>query len=328
MLGSGITIVRAMELICDGTTKPKLLAVYEKLLKDVQQGFTLSEAMRLQPKSFPELLINMLASGEASGQMERVTAKMAVHYEKEHKLNSKVKSAMMYPMILSILLVVVVLAIFMIILPEFFETFENIELPLITKIMVAISDFLINRFYVFIVAVVAIVVLIMYLFTTKGFRLWFDKRKTKMRPIGKLMRTIYTARFSRTLSSLYSSGVTMITAIELTGTIIGNKYIAGQFDGIVKDVRNGAPLSESVRKVEGFDKKLASTLLIGEESGRLDTMLESIAETFDYDADVATDRLTRLIEPVMLIVMGVIIGFIMLSVIMPLMSLYQNAGGL
>jgi type IV pilus assembly protein PilC len=325
MLSSGITAVRALEIIKERDFKnKKLKGVYEALHKAVQNGLTLSEGMRQLGRSFPELLINMFASGEVSGQMEKVTDKMAVHYDKENRLNGKVNSAMTYPKILAVVTLLVIIAIFAIILPPFFDTLKDIPQPTLTKVIIAMSDFMIARWYVIIIVALSLVALVVYLLRVPGIRFRFDQSKLHMPIIGKLLYIIYTARFARTLSSLYSSGVSMIKALEISGTVVGNKYIEGQFPEVIKDVRNGETLSAAVRKVKGFDNKLPNTILIGEESGRLDTMLVSTADGFDYEAEQATGNLVQLVEPVMLVVMAVVIGTVMMAVLMPLLSMYSN----
>jgi len=328
MLGSGITLVRAMEILKDRDFKPKLRMVYEKIHKDVQQGFTLSEAMRLQPRAFPGLLVNMYASGEASGQLEQVANKMAVHYDKENRLNGKVKTAMTYPIILLVVTLVVVMLIFTVVLPQFFELLGDIELPLITRVVIAISGFMQSNWLYVIIGVLTVIAICQYLMRIRKVALKVDRLKIRVPIIGKLLKIIYTARFARTLSSLYTSGISMLNALEITRTTISNTYIENQFDDVIKSVRNGEFLSESVAMVDGFDKKLSATILIGEETGRLDAMLESTAESFDYEAEMATGRLVQLLEPVMIVILAVVVGGIMLAVMMPIMTLYQNTGNL
>lgn len=328
MLSSGITAVRALELIRDSQQKAAIRNIVTKLHKDVSQGVTISEAMRLQKRAFPELLVNMYASGEISGQLEKVATKMGVHYDKENRLNGKVKGAMFYPMILAVVTVIVVLLIFMVIMPDFIDTLVglDIELPGITKAVMAISNYLTTQGYVVLIVVAVLVALVIYLLTIPKVRLAFDKFKLRMPILGKLLSIIYTARFARTLSSLYTSGISMINALEISATIVGNKYIEKQFEEVAMDVRNGEPLSASTAKVDGMARKLPSMMLIGEESGRLDTMLESTAEAFDYDSEMATGRLVQLIEPIMLVIMAGIIGVIMMSVLLPCFSMYSNMG--
>ena len=326
MLSSGITVVRAMEIFKERDFKPKLKAIYEKMHKDIQQGLALSEAMQHHGNAFPELLVNMVASGETSGKLENVMDRMALHYDKEHRLNGKIKSATRYPKILGAATVGVVLIIFTFVLPQFFDILEGVELPLITRAVIAASDFIIARWYIILIVVLVCIVLVQYLLTVYKIRLAFDKAKLRMPVIGKLLRIIYTARFSRTLSSLYSSGVSMIRSLEITGTIVMNKYIESQFSDLVKDVRNGEALSDSVRKIDGFDNKLPNTILVGEEAGRLDTMLVSTADSFEYEAEQASEALVAFSEPIMIVAMGIVIIVVLLSVMMPMAALYEGFG--
>ena len=326
MLGSGITMIRAIKIMEERDVKPAIKKVYGLLYQEIQRGNTLSYAMELTDGSFPELLINMYKSGEASGQMEGTARKMADHYEKEHKLRGKIKSAMTYPVILFFITVAVVVLIFTLILPQFFTLFEGIELPAITRLMIAISNSMTSYWYIYLIGLLIIIALSGFLVTVPSVKRGLDHFKLKIPKIGKLMKIIYTARFARTLSSLYSSGLAMINALTIGGATIGNSYLQGQFPAVIEQVRNGEPLSASIKLIDGFDAKLVATIYIGEESGNLDSMLESVADSFDYEAEMATTRLVTFIEPIMIIIMASIVGGIMLSVMLPIMTLYQNIG--
>lgn len=326
MLGSGITMIRAIKIMEERDVKPAIKKVYGLLYQEIQRGNTLSYAMEATDGSFPELLINMYKSGEASGQMEGTARKMADHYEKEHKLRGKIKSAMTYPVILFFITVAVVVLIFTLILPQFFTLFEGIELPAITRLMIAISNSMTSYWYIYLIGLLIIIALGGFLVTVPSVKRGLDHFKLKIPKIGKLMKIIYTARFARTLSSLYSSGLAMINALTIGGATIGNSYLQGQFPAVIEQVRNGEPLSASIKLIDGFDAKLVATIYIGEESGNLDSMLESVADSFDYEAEMATTRLVTFIEPIMIIIMASIVGGIMLSVMLPIMTLYQNIG--
>ena len=326
MMASGITVIRAIKIMAERDIKPPLKKVYDTLYREIQRGNTLSFAMEATEGSFPELLINMYKAGEASGQMEGTARKMADHYEKEHKLNGKIKSAMTYPAILFVVTIMVVILIFTVILPQFFTLFKGIELPMITQIMINISTSLTNYWLFYIIGTLIMIVLMKFLLAVPSVKLGLDKFKLKIPQIGKLLKIIYTARFARTLSSLYSSGLAMINALNISGSIIGNTYLQSQFPDAIAQVRNGEPLSASIATIKGFDPKLVSTIYIGEESGNLDEMLETVADSFDYEAEMATTRMVTFIEPVMIIIMAVIVGGIMLSVMLPIMTLYQNIG--
>ncbi|WP_286945373.1 type II secretion system F family protein [Acetobacterium sp. UBA5834] len=326
MLGSGITMIRAIKIMEERDIKPAIKKVYGVLYQEIQRGNTLSYAMEATGGSFPELLINMYKSGEASGQMEGTARKMADHYEKEHKLRGKIKSAMTYPIILFVITIMVVVLIFTLILPQFFTLFEGIELPAITQLMINISNSMTTYWYIYLIGLLILIVLGGFLVTVPQVKKALDQFKLKIPKIGKLMKIIYTARFARTLSSLYSSGLAMINALTISGATIGNSYLQSQFPQAIEQVRNGEPLSASIQTIEGFDAKLVSTIYIGEESGNLDDMLESVADSFDYEAEMATTRLVTFIEPIMIIIMASIVGAIILSVMLPIMTLYQNIG--
>lgn len=326
MMAAGITVIRAIKIMAERDIKPPLRKVYEILYQEIQRGNTLSFAMEATAGAFPELLVNMYKAGEASGQMEGTAREMADHYEKEHKLNGKIKGAMTYPAILFVVTIMVVILIFTVILPQFFTLFKGIKLPLITQIMINISGSLTNYWLFYIIGTLIFIVLMKFLLGVPSVKEGLDKFKLKIPKVGKLLKIIYTARFARTLSSLYSSGLAMINALNISGSIIGNKYLEGQFPNAIAQVRNGEPLSASIATIKGFDPKLVSTIYIGEESGNLDEMLETVADSFDYEAEMATTRMVTFIEPVMIIIMAVIVGGIMLSVMLPIMTLYQNIG--
>ncbi len=324
MVDSGIPVIRAIGIMKERDVKPKQKEIYEIIYKNVSNGMTLSEAMRQCGSVYPELFINMYASGESSGQLEMTARKMFVHYDKEHKLNAKVKQAMMYPMILSILVAGVVLLLFTFVLPQFFEIFEGMELPLITRIVMGISHFVTGNFLYILIGVLVTIAGVQYLLKVPKIRLGYDKAKLKMPVVGKLLKIIYTARFARTLASLYTSGINLTNCLTICSTIIGNKYIESQFAPMIKEVRDGEPLSKVTAKIIGFDVKLPSMMFIGEESGRLSSMLETVAESFDFEAEAASARMVGLMEPIMIVVMAGVIGSIMISVMLPLMQTYNQ----
>jgi type IV pilus assembly protein PilC len=326
MLGSGIPVIRAMKILEERDVKPGLKKVYEVILREIQRGNTLSEAMELSGGSFPELMINIFRAGEASGQLENSARKMADHYEKEHKLKEKVRAAMTYPIILFGVTVVVVLLVFTLILPQFFELFDGIELPALTKFMLFLSNSLETYGLFYLIGLLLIVAIGAFVLSIPKVKLQTDKVKLKIPKIGHLLRIIYTARFARNLSSLYSSGLPMINALNIGGDTVGNTYIRDQFISVVEAVRNGQALSAAVEQVDGFDAKLVATIYIGEESGRLDEMLENVSDAYDYEAEMATARMVTYIEPIMIITMAFMVGSIILSVMMPIMTLYQNIG--
>lgn len=326
MLSSGITLIRAMNIILQSDLRPKQRILYQQVYQGLQRGQSFSEALEAQNGAFPLLMINMFRAGEATGKMDQAAKKVAVHYEKDHKVRSKIKNAMVYPVILICVAIFVMLGIFIFILPSFFDTFQqlDIELPGITKAVMAFSNLLTAHWAACLLAVIAILLAVIMLWQIPQVKWQVDKCKLKLPKVGKLLRTIYTARFARTLSTLYTSGLPMMQALRVAADTIGNRYIAGQFEQVIAEIRSGAPLSASLRLVDGFVSKLMSVTLIGEEAGRLDEMLDNMADSFDFESEKAIDRLVAMLEPAMIVILAIGVGTIMISVMLPLYTMYAN----
>lgn len=324
MLGAGVSIMKAMSLMLERESNKNVKGVYEEVLKTINRGNTLSTSMEKCEGSFPDMMINIFKSGEASGKLDKSALKMADYFERNHKLNTKVRNAMTYPLVLFVVTIMVVIIVFTVILPQFFELFDGIEIPLITRIMIGISYAL--KEYGIIIAILFVLMgaFLVKLYKTDRVRLAIDEKKVKMKKAGRLLSIIYTARFARTLSSLYSSGLVLLDAVKFSSIVTGNKYIESQFPAIMSKIKAGNSLSSSIDTMEGFDPKLKAVIYIGEETGKLDEMLNSIADSFDHDAEAATTRLLTLIEPVMIVTMAVIVGGIMLSVMLPILTMYNN----
>lgn len=328
MMGSGISLIRAMSILLQREHNPKIKAIYTDVYRKLQQGLTLSTAMQAQGKAFPELMINMYRTGESSGQMEKVAMTMALQYEKDNRINSKIRNAMIYPVILIFVTIFVIIIVFTWIIPSFSSAFEGMEMPFITRMMTGLSAIMLHYWYWILIVILCAIAAINTALRVEKIRYKFDRMKLKIPTIGKLLGIIYTARFARTLCSLYTSGVSIINSLSIIQDTIGNKYIESQFDEVIKSVRNGTSLSQSIQKIDGFDTKLASSIYIGEESGKLDTMLTSLADDFDYDSEIATQRMVTLLEPIMIIFLALIVCLVMLSVLMPVFNMYQDPSGI
>lgn len=328
LLDAGVTLVRALNIIAEEEgLDPRYRMIYLSVLALIRQGVPLSEAMEQQGNAFPILLISMIRSAEANGNIDQTAKRMANHYEKERKLNGKVTSAMIYPVILSILLVIVIIFVLTYMVPQFDDIFSSMEsLPLPTVILLGISDGLKNHWLGVIITVAVVVIGFRLLLRIPAVKLTMDKIKLKLPIIGKLLRRIYTARFARTLSSLYGSGLPIVTALQIGKSTIGNLYIESQFDAVIAKVRAGEALSSSLSEIDGFIKKLSSTILVGEETGSLDDMLDSTAESLDYEAEKALEKMVSLLEPVLIIIMGLVIGFVVVAVILPVYQSYSTIG--
>lgn len=325
LLGAGVSLVRALAMVSqEETTKPVYRKIYEDVLRRVRQGTPLSEAMEEQGKAFPPLLIHMFRSAEASGSLDKASIRMASHYDKEYRMHSKLVSAMTYPCILLGLIVVVVLIIFTFVIPQFEDLFSQMEeLPALTKGVMAFKDLLVNHWLLILVVLAAAVVLFRALLRIPAVCQKKDKIKVHLPLVGKLLKVVYTARFARTLSSLYSAGLPIVQALQVGCRTVGNSYIESQFDEAVAKVRGGATLSEALRGIDGFITKLSSSILVGEETGSLDSMLDSTADTLDYESEMAINRMVTFLEPAMIVVMAILVGIVVIAVIMPIYGSYD-----
>lgn len=328
MLSAGVTLVRALGILSqEETRKAKERAAIAQVLKLVRQGQSISDAMEQQRGAFPLLMVNMYRAAETSGKLADTAKRLAVHYEKEHQLNTRIKGATIYPKILSVLLVVVVTFIMSFILPQLSDLFDNLTtLPMPTRILFAISDFIGNYWQGLLIGLLVLVVLGVVLNKMPAVQLFKDRMKLKIPVAGKLFMIIYTARFARSLSSLYSAGIPIITAMQIARKTIGNRYVEKQFDGAISRLRAGKPLSEVLDGIYGFRKKLPSVVRVGEESGDLVQMLDAMADSFDYESEMAVGRLISYMEPILIVFMALIIGFIMIAVMLPIYESYTAIG--
>ena len=329
LIKAGITLVKALRIISeDEAIKPQEREIYAEVLRDVRQGMTLSDALMEQGDTFPNLFINMMRSSENAGNMDTTAEQMAEYYSKEYRLQQKVKSSMTYPKILGALIVIVVIVIMGFVLPQFGSLFSQMDsLPVATKVLMGMSSFVQNRWYVLIFAAVILYIAFKLIFSIPKVKYYKDKFEIHAPKIGKLRQIVYTARFARTLSSLYSAGIPILTCLSIAKTTIGNSYIESQFDRLIADIRAGETLSAAIDKVDGFTKKLSSTVMVGEETGSLDSMLVSIADQMDYESEIAIGKMVAMLEPLMIVVMAVVVGFIMIAVIQPIYGSYQSIAG-
>ncbi len=325
LIGAGVSLVRALRIICDDETlRQKERNLYENVLKQVRTGISLSEAMTMQGMAFPSMMINMFKSAEASGTLEATANQMAEYYAKEYKLYKKIKSSMTYPKILGVLMVVVLAIIMGYVVPQFEDLFAQMEsLPATTEILLGLSNFIANKWYLIILFGVIGFILFKLLFSVPSIKYLKDKMKIKFPKLGKLQKIIYTARFSRTLASLYNAGLPIISCITIARDTIGNRYLEAQFDTVIKDIQAGQNLSDALAKVDGFVKKLVSSVVVGEETGTLDDMLNSAADQLEYDSEMAVQSMVSMLEPLIIVVLAFTVGFIIISVIQPIYGSYD-----
>ncbi len=324
MLCSGIPLVKAINIILGNDISQNLKNTFTEINTAIKRGCSLSEAMEIQTNVFPELMISMIKAGEETGRLDETTLKLSKMYEKEHRINSSIKNAMAYPISLLILTVIIMIAIFTLILPKFFELFEDIQLPISTRIVLAIGNIFKNHLVEIIMIIGGVITFIICLLKLPSTRMKIDKMILGIPKIGNLLKIIYTSRFASTLSSLYSSGIPVASAITTAGNTTGNSYISAQITEASKKIRSGVSLAEALSNIDGFERKLSSSLAVGEESGKIDTLLDSLSDSYEYEAENALKKIVSFIEPVMIFIMGIFVAFVVISVMQPIYTLYSN----
>ncbi|HPP31926.1 MAG TPA: type II secretion system F family protein [Soehngenia sp.] len=326
MLDAGINIVNSLDILSAQTENKTLKKAIKDVAENVQKGITLSEAMKMHPKVFPTILINMVEAGEVSGNLDTILERMAVHFEKENKTENKVRSSMVYPIVLMIVSVAVVIFMLIFILPTFVGMFEGSDtpLPLPTRILIGLSDFLKSYWYIFIGIVALLVFGITSFINSENGRRLFDGIKLKLPIIKGTTVKIVTSRFTRTLSTLMSSGIPLLRSMEVVSRVVNNKVVEEKLISGIEDIRRGVPLSRMIRDVEIFPPMVDSMVKIGEESGALDDILLKTADFYDEEVDVALTRLTSMLEPLMIVFMALIIGFIVIAMYLPMFEVVNT----
>ncbi|MBE6849192.1 MAG: type II secretion system F family protein [Ruminococcus sp.] len=316
MLTSGLTLVKALDILSKEQPNEASKAVWQSVYENVQKGESFSSSLEAFKGVFPDFLISMVSAGESSGSLDIIMQRMSDHYAKENKMNNTVKGAMTYPIILLILCIAIVIGMFTFIMPTFANLFESEEdMPPLTRVMMGFSDSLVNYWFVYLGVIVVVVFAIIYALKLPNTRLKWDKFIIKGPAFGPLVVKIYTARFARTLASLYSSGIPMVECLQRSSAILGNRYISQCFENVVDEVKQGETLSASITRTEIFDSMFCSIIYVGEEAGALDTILQKTSDYYDEEADSAVGRLVSLLEPVMIIIMGIAVALVVASVL-------------
>ena len=326
MLDAGVSIVNALDILATELPNKKLREILRDMDEDVKKGELLSASMMKHKKYFPQLLIKMIESGEISGNMDEMMLRMANHFEKENKINNKVKSAMTYPSVLSVVALGAVMFIMTFVMPTFIGMFEEegIELPTITKFTIGASKFLSNNVILIVIIMAILVVLFNFYKSTEVGSKQISKLKLTLPIIGELNKKIIVSRFTRTLSTLLASGVSLIHALPTVAGVLENKLAESSILKIREDVVRGETLSKSIREEQIFPNMLASMIKIGEESGSLDDILNKTADFYDEEVEQTIQTTTALIEPLLIAVMGLVIGLIVISIMLPMFDMYTQ----
>lgn len=326
MLDAGVPILTCLSILSEQIQNVKLKKAIKGVEEDVEKGGVLSDAMKKYTDVFPDLLISLVTSGEASGNLDAIMLRMATHYEKENKINNKVKSAMIYPMVLSFVAVAAVVFILTYVMPTFMTIFEGsgTVLPWSTKLLLGISSGIQNDWFFIIVLILLItIVLRIFLKSDQGILL-SSKLKLKLPILKKLNQMIIVSRFTRTLSTLIASGLPLINSLEIVAGGAGNKVAENALIKIRDSVMRGESLYSSMRESEVFPAMLYSMVKIGEETGSLDDILNKTADFYDEELESTIQTSVAMIEPLLILVMGLVIGFIVISIMLPMFDSYSQ----
>lgn len=325
ILGAGVTILNALQMLSEQTENKVLREATKQVQIDVEKGESLTSAMSKHKETFPPLLIHMVEAGEASGSLEVSFERMAIQFEKQAKVNGMVKKAMIYPIVVLCVAVVVVIVMLVVVFPQFEDMFAQVdgELPAITRMMIAISDF-IKRFWWLLAIIVAGIVLAIQTFRkTPNGQLFFSKMALNLPAVSNLTIKSASATFSRTLSTLLAAGISLIDAVEITAKVINNVIVKEALNDTIDEIKRGVPLSVPLRESEVFPPMVYQMTRIGEETGNVEGMLSKIADYYEEEVENATAALTSLLEPLIIIVLGVLVGAILLSIYMPILGIYS-----
>jgi type IV pilus assembly protein PilC len=330
MIDAGLPLLSSLNVLIEQTDNPRIKKALQDVYKKVKEGETLSHSLGDHPSIFPNLMVNMVEAGEVGGVLDTVLNRLASHFEKEHKMNEKIKSALTYPTVVSIMAVLSVVFILTFVLPTFVQMFDNMkmELPLLTRILLAISSILRNYAPVLIFLMVAGAYGLKIAYQREQTKQMIDALALRIPVVGMLSRKIGIARFSRTLSTLLHGGVPIITSLEVVQKTIGNLSMMKALEQAQSGIKEGMGLASTLAQSKVFTPMVVQMVAIGEESGALDKMLEKIADFYESDVDDVVSRLSSIIEPVIIGVLGVVIGLIVIAIMIPMFDVIAIAGSM
>jgi type IV pilus assembly protein PilC len=328
MIDAGLPLVQCLEILGSQQEHKNFKRSLIQIRQDVEAGSSLAEAMRKHPKTFNDLYTNMVAAGEAGGILDTILQRLATYIEKAVKLNSQVKSAMIYPVAVISIAVIVVAVILWKVIPVFASLFAGLgaELPMPTLIVIALSNFIGDWWWAIgLFLVISTFSIRKYHATYKGKRV-LDNILLKAPVFGLLLRKIAVARFCRTLSTLTSSGVPILDGLQITAKTAGNSIVEDAIMATRKSVEEGKTISEPLGETEVFPSMVIQMIAVGEQTGALDTMLSKIADFYEDEVDLAVAGLMKLLEPILIAFLGVAIGGIVIAMYMPMFSLIGQMG--
>jgi type IV pilus assembly protein PilC len=326
MIDAGLPLVQCLDILGTQEEDRNFAAVIDQTRADVEAGASLADAMRKHPRTFDPLFTNMIAAGEAGGILDTILKRLATYIEKAVKLTGQVKSAMVYPVAVIVIAAVVVGVILWKVIPTFATLFAGLgaELPLPTRIVIAMSDNLVTYFPVLLVGLGAIGYGFGRYYKTPGGRRVVDRNLLRMPILGSILRKIAVARFCRTLATLISSGVPILDGLEITARTAGNSIVEDAVMTTRKSIERGETIAAPLKDTAVFPAMVVQMIGVGEATGALDTMLAKIADFYEEEVDTAVAGLLTLLEPVMIAILGVIVGGIVISMYLPIFDLISK----
>jgi type IV pilus assembly protein PilC len=323
MINSGLPLVQSLTILAEQTENKRFQKVIAQVLQDIQSGQTLADSMRKHPKVFTELYVNMVAAGEAGGILDVILNRLAVFLEKNDALARKIKGAMVYPAVMLVVVILCTTILLWKVVPVFAGMFTGagLQLPMPTRVVLALSAFLQHYMWMLVLAVIAAVIAVRQYYKTDGGKLAIDRMMLHFPVLGNLLRKSAVSRFTRTLGTLVSSGVSILDGLQITARTAGNRVV---HDAVMKSrasISAGATISEPLKESGVFPPMVVQMINVGEQTGGLDEMLTKIADFYDDEVDAAVTALTSILEPIMIVVMGVIIGGIVVAMYLPLFDM-------
>lgn len=323
LIGAGLPLVRSLNILRDQLKYSLFKDVINNLSQQVEAGGTFSEALARYPHIFSKLYVNTIKAGEVGGVLEGVLTRLADFNEKSEKLRARVKAALIYPLFVITIALGVLSFLIIFIIPKFMELYEDIgtELPLPTLVLVRVTSFLQRQWIIGVIALVLLIFLYNFMKRFIVIRVLFDRLKLRVPVFGLLIQKLCIARFARTLGTLISSGVPILQAIMITKDTAGNEVIARSLARVHDSIREGESISGPLSKTKIFPLIVVNMINVGEETGALDQMLNKIADTYDDEVDTTVSALTSLLEPMLILFMGLIVGSIVIAMFLPLVKL-------
>ena len=326
MLNAGVTIIQCLDILRQQTESKPFKAVIEQIYESVQKGANLSEALKNHKNVFPEIFIHMVEAGELSGTLDSIMDRMAVHFEKETKIQNKVKAAMIYPLILSIVAVSVVIFLLVVVMPTFIGMFEGsgVPLPGPTRLLMGMSSGIQNYWYILLSGLFLIIYVTNRYIKTDVGRMAIDRLKLRIPIVKTTIVKVATSRFTRTLSTLLASGISLLPAMDIVAKVVDNRVIGDGILAVKEELRKGFDLAGPIHRLGIFPPMVDSMIRIGEESGSLDEVLRRTADFYDEEVEVAIQKMTSMLEPLMIVVMAAIIGFIVVAMMLPMFDMVNT----